>query len=72
MLGTSIASLEIKDNDLLALTADGELWKWGVQDSCNYDEILVCKLRTNNRAQLEDVGQNADFYIANQGANSQP
>ena len=27
---------------------------------------------TNTRAQLEDVGQNADLYIANQGANSQP
>ena len=49
VLGASIASLEINDNDLLALTADGELWKWGVQDSCNYDEILVCKLRTNVR-----------------------
>ena len=27
---------------------------------------------TNNRAYLEDVAQNADLYIANQGANSQP
>ena len=27
---------------------------------------------TNNRAQLEDVGQNADLHIANQGANSHP
>ena len=31
-------------------------------------------METNTRAQLEDVGQNADLYIANQnqGANSQP
>ena len=29
-------------------------------------------VETNTRAQLEDVGQNADLYIANQGANSQP
>ena len=29
-------------------------------------------VETNDRAQLEDVGQNADLYIANQGANSQP
>ena len=29
-------------------------------------------VETNNRAQLEDVRQNADLYIANQGANSQP
>ena len=28
-------------------------------------------METNTRAQLEDVGQNADLYIANQGANSQ-
>ena len=27
---------------------------------------------TNNRAYLEDVAQNADLYIANQGASSQP
>ena len=27
---------------------------------------------TNNRAQLEDVGQNADLYIANQEASTQP
>ena len=27
---------------------------------------------TNNRAQLEDVGQNADLYIANQEAGTQP
>ena len=27
---------------------------------------------TNNRAHLEDVAQNADLYIANQGASSQP
>ena len=27
---------------------------------------------TSTRAQLEDVAQNADLYIANQGANSQP
>ena len=27
---------------------------------------------TNNRAQLEDVAQNADLYIANQAASSQP
>ena len=26
----------------------------------------------NNRAQLEDVAQNADLYIANQEANTQP
>ena len=26
----------------------------------------------NNRAQLEDIGQNADLYIANQEANTQP
>ena len=29
-------------------------------------------VKTNNRAQLEDVGQNADLHIANQGANSHP
>ena len=29
-------------------------------------------LETNNRALLEDVGQNADLYIANQEANTQP
>ena len=28
-------------------------------------------LETNNRALLEDVGQNADLYIANQDANTQ-
>ena len=27
---------------------------------------------TNNRAHLEDLAQNADLYIANQGASSQP
>ena len=27
---------------------------------------------TNNRAHLEDVAQNADLYIANQAASSQP
>ena len=27
-------------------------------------------VETNNRAQLEDVGQNADLYIANQEANT--
>ena len=27
---------------------------------------------TNNRAQLEDVGQNSDLYIANQEAGTQP
>ena len=27
---------------------------------------------TNNRAQLEDVGQNADLYIANQEVSAQP
>ena len=29
-------------------------------------------METNTWAQLEDVGQNADLYIANQGAYSQP
>ena len=29
-------------------------------------------VEANNRAQLEDVGQNADLYIANQEANTQP
>ena len=29
-------------------------------------------VETNNRAQLEDVGQSADLYIANQEANTQP
>ena len=29
-------------------------------------------LETNDAALLEDVAQNADLYIANQGANSQP
>ena len=29
-------------------------------------------VETNNRAQLEDVAQNADLYIANQEANTQP
>ena len=29
-------------------------------------------VHTNNRAHLEDVAQNADLYIANQGASSQP
>ena len=27
---------------------------------------------TNNRAHLEDLAQNADLYIANQGVSSQP
>ena len=27
-------------------------------------------VETNNRAQLEDVGQNADLYVANQEANT--
>ena len=43
------------------------------------DEFLMRKsehtdvgVETNNRAQLEDVGQNADLYIANQEANTQP
>ena len=37
-------------------------------------ECTDVDMETNTRAQLEDVGQNADlhFYIANQGANSQP
>ena len=34
-----------------------------------HEEVGV---ETNNKAVLEDVGQNADLYIANQGANSQP
>ena len=29
-------------------------------------------VETNNRAQLEDVWQNSDLYIANQEANTQP
>ena len=29
-------------------------------------------VKTNYRAQLEDVAQNVDLYIANQGASSQP
>ena len=29
-------------------------------------------VEANNRAQLEDVAQNADLYIANQEANTQP
>ena len=39
------------------------------------DEFLMCNpertdvdVETNTRAQLEDVGQNADLYIANLGA----
>jgi len=42
------------------------------------DEFLVRKseheevgLETNNGAMLEDVGQNADMYIANQESNTQ-
>ena len=48
----------------------------------NQDEFLMrnsectdVDVETNTRAQsaqLEDVGQNVDLYIANQGANSQP
>ena len=29
-------------------------------------------VETNNRAQLEEVGQNANLYIANQEASTQP
>ena len=37
-------------------------------------EFTDVDMETNTRAQLEleDVAQNADLYIANQGANSQP
>ena len=42
------------------------------------DEFLIRKseceevgLETNNKAALEDVGQNADLYIANQEGNTQ-
>ena len=42
------------------------------------DEFLIGKseheevgLETNNRTVLEDVGQNADLYIANQEGNTQ-
>ena len=42
------------------------------------DEFLMHKsehkevdLETNNKAALEDVGQNADLYIANQEGNTQ-
>ena len=35
-------------------------------------ECMDVDMETNTRAQLEDVGQNADLYIANQGANLQP
>ena len=42
------------------------------------DEFLMRKseheevgLETNNKAVLEDVGQNADLYIANQEGNTQ-
>ena len=42
------------------------------------DEFLIHKseyeqvgLETNNKAVLEDVGQNADLYIANQEGNTQ-
>ena len=42
------------------------------------DEFLMRKseheevgLKTNDRAALEDVGQNADLYIANQEGNTQ-
>ena len=55
VLGAAIASLELKDNNLLALTADGELWKWEVKKICKNgstfvnDEILACTLRTNVR-----------------------
>ena len=34
-----------------------------------YEEV---GLEISNKAALEDVGQNADLYIANQGASSQP
>ena len=33
-----------------------------------YEEV---GLETNNKAVLEDVGQNADLYIANQEGNTQ-
>ena len=37
-----------------------------------YEEVQqVWKLETNNKAVLEDVGQNADLYIANQEDNTQ-
>ncbi len=55
VLGAAIASLELVDNHLLALTADGEVWKWEIHmHDNNYggssnDEILLCKLRTNVR-----------------------
>ena len=42
------------------------------------DELLIRKLEyeevdleTNNKAALEEVGQNADLYIANQEDNTQ-
>ena len=34
--------------------------------------VRICHVTTITRAQLEDVGQNADLHIANQGANSHP
>ena len=35
-------------------------------------EFTDVDMETNTRAQLEDVAQNSDLYIANQGAYSQP
>ena len=35
-------------------------------------ECTDVDMETNTRAQLENVAQNAELYIANQGANSQP
>ena len=37
-----------------------------------HTDVDVWKLIIDNRAQLEDVAQNADLYVANQEANTQP
>lgn len=73
VLGTSVASLELRDNDLLALTTDGEVWRWEVRDGdiCDNDDFLVCKFRTNVRPVILAVKTKvmADSFY-NEGASS--
>ena len=43
-----------------------------MRNSEHTDVGVETNANNNNRAQLEDVAQNADLYIADQEANTQP
>ena len=52
------------------------MWEAIMEDQDEFltrnSEHMDVGVEANNKAQLEDVAQNADLYIANQEANTQP